>query len=552
MCSKRNWITVIGLLVIASIALVACAPAATPQVIKETVQVEKVVKETVQVERVAVVTATPAPPTPKPTGPQHGGVLRIATATDENFMGVPWEFPSSIDWQMERPCLERLVEFDKDGKPIPWLATSWDIAKDLSSITFKLREGVKFHDGTDFNAEAAKWNLDNSLQSDATRLPGVSSIDVIDDHTIRLNLSAFNNTLLGSLATYNMMASPTAYKTNGDAWSRQHCVGTGPFKFVSWQRDVKQVYQRFDGYWQSGKPYLDGIEWDIIADPLVTMASLLAGNVDMAINMQPKDVAALTSVGDFNTTAVATQWGALMPSSANPKSPWADVKVREAAGYAIDTQTIADKLFYGYAEASGQIRARNNPWYNPDVKGQPYDPAKAKQLLTEAGYPDGFKTDIYVQSAPAILGDVATSVQGYWSKVGINATVNRVDSGRWREIFNGGWEGVLYAHSRQAGNDLDLEMSTLWSPGGATFLPSIDKQKELGTLAQESMAATDYQTKLEKSRELMSLFQDKYVLANPVVNPLAVAVSYKKVHDSGIFGFPSEPAWRPAEAWIDK
>ena len=129
-------------------------------------------------------------------------------------------------------------------------------------ITLTLRRGVKFHDGTDFNAEAAKWNLDQAISTKQFGSVLIDSVDVVDPYTIRINLKQRDNTLLGMLgfSYIGMMISPTAFKTKGEDWVIANPVGTGPFRFASWQKDVKIAFRKFEGYWQKGKPYLDGIE----------------------------------------------------------------------------------------------------------------------------------------------------------------------------------------------------------------------------------------------------------------------------------------------------
>ncbi len=144
-------------------------------------------------------------------------------------------------------------------------------------ITFTLRKGVKFHDGTDFNAEAVKFNLEAKKAAKMSGTEDWSSIDILDDYTVRINLLQYVNTALARFtAIYGAMVSPTAFKKNGIDWARWNPVGTGPFQFVGFERDVSAKYKRFEGYWQKGKPYLDGVEYLYIKDPMTQSATMEA------------------------------------------------------------------------------------------------------------------------------------------------------------------------------------------------------------------------------------------------------------------------------------
>ena len=169
----------------------------------------------------------------------------------------------------------------RKGLPVPWLATGWKIAKDLRSITFTLRKGVKFHDGTDFNAEAVKWNLDRYRTSTNTELKSVESVEVLDPFTVKLNLSKWSSTLIDNFTMHaGMMISPTSFQKNGADWAKTHPVGTGPFKLAYWQRDTSVKFEKFPGYWQKGKPYLDGVEWVIIADMVTRTMAFKKGEAE--------------------------------------------------------------------------------------------------------------------------------------------------------------------------------------------------------------------------------------------------------------------------------
>jgi peptide/nickel transport system substrate-binding protein len=368
-----------------------------------------------------------ASPTPTPTtqAPQYGGTLNIIIIGGPQTAGgwpVDVFGPDATSYQF---CMEPLLHSTISGEPAPWLAESYQVANDLMSITFKLKKGVKFQDGTDFNAQAAKWNLDNHITGMSSYAQYWDSVDVIDDYTIRVNLKSWTNTVLSSFADSpgSWMVSPTAFEQNGVDWMRDNPVGTGPFKFVSFQRDVNYKVVKNTDYWIKDRPYLDGIEIKYIADPMTQQAAMQAGEADM-LELEPgkmaKDLETLGLSVNFQIVTVYT----FFPDSAHADSPYADQKVREAIGYAIDREALANVFSYGYWDAPYQIPPTSNPAYNPNFTlGRKYDPTKSRALLTEAGHPNGFQTTILVN--PAIVNrDIPVALQSNLADVGITAELS--------------------------------------------------------------------------------------------------------------------------------
>ena len=232
--------------------------------------------------------------------PLYGGTLTIGMNRDAVFLGDPIELTQQQDTVMSRPAVETLARYDTSGKLIPVLATSWEMNSTALTMTITLRKGVKFHDGTDFNATAVKFNLDRFTASKRSELTQVKSVDVVDDYTVRLNLKTWDNTIDGAALYYaGNMISPLAFQTNGKAWIEKNPVGTGPFKFVSWERDVSLVYQKNTNYWQPGKPYLDKIQFRVIADPMVSLAALERREIDIQEFTDSKDLATLKATGKY-------------------------------------------------------------------------------------------------------------------------------------------------------------------------------------------------------------------------------------------------------------
>jgi peptide/nickel transport system substrate-binding protein len=366
------------------------------------------------------VTTTPTPP----DAHKYGGTLRfILWASPSGTGGLPWELFGN-DFLSSFHIIEPLFHVDAKGNLIPCLAESYQVADDLMSITFNLRKDVKFHDGTNFNAEAAKWNMDNFMANPMSASPYWKSVEIIDDYTIRLNLNQWVNTILTGLAGGGtFMVSPAAFEKNGADWMRENPVGTGPFKFVSFQRDVSYKAVRNPDYWKEGKPYLDAVEILYVADPMTQKAALEAGEADV-LQIEPAKMAADLRAAGFDMDVTVTSTHILMPDTAHPDSPFANKKVREAVEYALDREAIATAFSYDFWEAPDQIPAPSTLVYNPDFAlAREYNVDKAKQLMDEAGFSTGFPATLLVIPV-GIDRNIPVAIQNNLAEIGITLDLN--------------------------------------------------------------------------------------------------------------------------------
>lgn len=379
------------------------------------------------------------------TQPQYGGTLRYIIGSSPKVLGYFPELPLQVMLTIAPSYVDKLVNVDKRGNLVPELATSWETNPDNKTIIWHLRKGVKFHDGTDFNAEAAKWTYQITL--DAGRLPYgnlIKTIEVIDQHTLKFNLTNFNNRLVQSYGEIQFF-SPTSIKENGIEWARFHPVGTGPFKVVEYKRDAYIKMERFKGYWRPGRPYLDEIVILIIPDTMSQALKIQTGEADLWMSAQDIKLSLDLEKKGFKSIRQDTSGGVffLLPDSKNPDSILANKKVREAMEYAIDRPAITKAFGPGILIPLNQIAPSNAEGiYSPDFNGRPYNPEKAKKLLQEAGYPNGFKTTIFTRSIP-LEREVAIAIQGYFSSVGIEARVDVCDPARLGTLQVKGWKDGL-------------------------------------------------------------------------------------------------------------
>jgi peptide/nickel transport system substrate-binding protein len=384
---------------------------------------------------------TPTTPPTTPTVDKHGGIFRQAFTTGLTTpIGYPPEAtPDSA--QAAGPALEALIEITQDGTIVPLLATSWTVANDGKSITLNLRQGVKFHDGSDFNAEVCKWNLDTEIE--AKRAMEWQSVDIVDDYTIRINIPGYKNTTLTNLSgSYTQQISKATFDEKGIEYSRWHPVGTGPFIFVDYERDAKLTYKRNPNYWEPGVPYLDGLEWTVIADATVRKMAFQRGDISR-LDAQAMEAKELKDAG----FPLATSQGGtfvVVPCSTVDESPWSNLKVRQAASYALNREALADALGFGFAVPAYQLYPNDSLSNIPNLVKTEYNPEKAKQLLAEAGYPNGFDAKIHTHTM-IVPSDWINAVAAQLREVGINAEVDFPEVGKFMSDATNGWSDGLMA-----------------------------------------------------------------------------------------------------------
>jgi peptide/nickel transport system substrate-binding protein len=400
--------------------------------------------------------ATPVKPpttTPDASAPQYGGTLTWIRNTGIPDMGAPSDTPSStFVLSLVSPVLESVVGKDKNGNFQPSLVESVEYSSDGKTITMHLFKGINFQDGTPFNAAAIQYNLEKCLAANcasSSMLKLVTSYQIVDDYTLKVNLSKYDARFLLTLAeTANgQIASPTALAKVSSAQNmgKDHVVGTGPFKFDSWQQDQFVKMVKWDGYRVKGRPYLDAIQINNNSDLTVSLMSFKAGEVQMVENIDPSQYVSMKKEGYRVDIPPIGFVFPVVPDSANPDSPFRDQKVREALEYAIDKVSMTQGIGLGTQYPSYQFAISppvgQDPWYVADLPKREYNPAKAKALLAEAGYPNGFSYPLL--SDVRARDDQVVAIQTYLKAVGINTTLDKADVMRASTFAKDGFKGIL-------------------------------------------------------------------------------------------------------------
>ena len=366
------------------------------------------------------------------TKPVTGGTLTLAFSADITTLD-PTQSGGTGSEAIKTMIFNSLTQLKPNSNAaptvIPQLATSWSASGD--TWTFHLRTGVKFQDGTPFNAAAVKAQFDRLLGPEAPLdsrnfTPYVSSVVAVNSSTVVFHTLFPDPELPLQLAgSGGLIESPTSVAKYGVKNYGTHPVGPGPFEFVSWTPGQQVVLKAFNGYWR-GRPKLTEVIMKPITDDSSRLIALQNGAIQVDASVASQQIATVKSSSQFKVSSWPTELSVFVGMN-NLMAPFNDLKVRQAVNYAIDWPAIASSIYQGTAKAIGgpvQPYAEGAAHLN----GYPYDPAKAKQLLAQAGFPTGFSTSIMTTNG-AIQKDyeMIQAVQQYLAAVGIKASIQTVD-----------------------------------------------------------------------------------------------------------------------------
>uniref|UniRef100_UPI003B517516 ABC transporter substrate-binding protein n=1 Tax=Roseovarius indicus TaxID=540747 RepID=UPI003B517516 len=415
----------------------------------------------------------------------------------------------------------------KDGtlQPEPALATEWEISEDGTVYTFTLREGVTFHDGTPFNAEAVKFNFDRMLDENhpyhdtgpfplAFFFSAVETTEVVDDMTVKFTLNAPYAPFLSNLAyPTGLIVSPEAVKAGGADFGRNP-VGTGPFKFVEWNSNERVVVDRYEDYWGDNAG-LQAVVFRPITDANTRVAEMLAGGIDMMVEVPP------TSMGQFegedytvHEQAGPHVWFLILNAK---EGPFADKKVRQAANYAINKEAIVNDVLEGTATVAAGPTPPAFAWaYNDELDPYPYDPETAKALIAEAGA-EGAELTFYVTEGGSGMLDpvpMGTAIQADLEAVGFDVTIETYEWNTFLGEVNPGLEGKAdMAEMAWMTNDPDtlpyLALRSEAWPDQGGFNSGYYANEKVDELLENARTATDQDERAKLYREMQSIVQDE-------------------------------------------
>ncbi len=366
-----------------------------------------------------------------------GGTLVAAWAQDPVGLD-PHKTSAYSSFQILENVLDTLVTTDDSGKIVPSLAESWDISDDGLTYTFHLRSGVEFSNGRAMTADDVVYTYTRMLDPDtgsgnAYKLGGVDSVTAPDASTVVMTLSEPNAALLSHLAidkTVGIIAKEDV--EDGTINTQPH--GTGPFMITDFQPGTSVTLERNPNYWQDGLPYLDKVQINIIPDESVRRTSLVSGDVDWVISVPPQSVDQLKSQDGVTVdeTPAGAYWYIGVNTDRSADSPLAKPEVRQAISFAINRDNVAAAAQFGLATPTQDPIPSSSPWAY-DYSPYEYNPDKAKQMLADAGYPDGFSMEIMPTTQYEESIRAAQVIQSDLGKVGIKVDINTLEWAQWLE-----------------------------------------------------------------------------------------------------------------------
>ena len=502
--------------------------------------------------------------------PKSGGTLVYGVESE-----IPWYDPHKVfggsNKRVVLQIFEGLVDRDRTQPGmvpplVPRLAESWDMSEDGMVYTFNLRKGVTFHDGTPFNADAVVFNIRRVIDpefeyflEDAGSLRGapyryLTEARAVDEHTVELVLDRPWGHFVDQLSTtlpsgLPLMMSPASVMEWGNEDVNLHPVGTGPFKLEEYDPGVKTVIAKNENYWNAPRPYLDRIIFFITAEASTRVTALESGEVEMITAIPPDRVADLRDAG----------FKIIMPEAMNlvwffslnqDDENLSDVRVRQAINYAIDRERIAGELLSDTAAPVWKMVPGTSALFNPGEQAYPHDPDKARALLAEAGYPDGFETTIQVPTGGSYMIDpvgIAEWVQRDLAAVGIKVSIDSSDWVTYLGHWIDGLKPGVAANVMAWGTDysefwaVDVMSSTAFGNTGHINDPTLD---EWFTEYQE---ATDSAVALEVAGRIFDRVSDMAYFVPVVTDRVPIATTDR------VKGIEPVPDWLQAFEvyWID-
>lgn len=482
------------------------------------------------------------------------GVLVVGQIAEPKSLD-PAAVTAVNDFRILMNVYDGLVRY-KDGtlEVEPALAESWTISDDGTVYTFSLREGVTFHDGTPFNADAVKYNFDRMLdenhpEHDTGPFPlsfffsAVEEVEVVDDLTVKFQLNAPYAPFLSNLAyPTGLIVSPSAVREGGADYGRNP-VGTGPFKFAEWESNAKVVVVRNDDYWEDAAK-LEAVVFRPITDANTRVAELMAGGIDLMVEVPPDSLTQLSGDANFSVYEQAGPhlWFLILNLK---EGPFQDKRVRQAINYAIDKKALVENVLQGTAEIATGPTPPAFAWaYNEQLQPYPHDIEKAKQLIKEAGA-EGAEVTFYVTEGGSGMLDpvpMGAAIQADLAQIGLTVAIETYEWNTFLGKVNPGLEGKAdMAEMAWMTNDPDtlpyLALRTDAWPDKGGFNSGYYSNPEVDKLLEAARSSTDQAERAKLYREMQEIVYDDA--------PWAFIANWKQnaVSSTMVDGFKLQPSF---------
>ena len=471
--------------------------------------------------------------------PKYGGTFDYALDRDVGSID-PHSAHSVQRINVGLMMFDQLFTFDTTGQVVPNLVESYEISPDGLVYTFHLRKGVKFHTGREMTAQDVKFSFER-LSDPRTQALGyaelnsvlgkqefsngeaaeITGIRVIDDYTVEIELVAPDATFTRKLA--KVYTSIVGYEGIGENMEFITPVGTGPFKYVEYVPNQHLILERNPDYWQEGLPYLDSDVFRIMSDPNSRFAALQSGDIDLiGVALQPEQFIQLQANPDLRGTE-GTATTEITMAMNNTREPFSNPLVRQAITHAIDKEAIVNGAFFGLGTIIGSHMSPAEPYYVDLSNTYAYDPERARELLAEAGYADGFTIQFELPEPYNTERRTGEVIAQQLAQVGINAELSVVEWTTWinRILLGGDYDMTIIGHS---------EPRDIGVYGNPDYYYHYDNPRVVELLAEAEAAAT--------TEESNAKFQEiATIIAEDAVNVWVFSAPYLVAARADVHGF---------------
>jgi peptide/nickel transport system substrate-binding protein len=446
-----------------------------------------------------------------------GGAPQSNTPPDTLYVALEAEPPeldpnlssAYVDRQVMASLYDKLVDIDENGEIVPMLAKSYDVSDDGKVYTFHLRDGIKFHDGTEFNAEAAKYNLERYQEEDSVRsteVEPIESVEAVDEYTVRVTLSEPFAPFLAVLTDRaGIMASPKAIEENNGRISKDP-VGTGPFKFVERVRGDHITVEKNPDYWREGLPKIDKIEYRGIDDENVQYQNLQSGELDIIDSIPLVEFKELQESGDYNVSIEpGLGYQGVFLNVTQP--PFDNKQLRQAVYRLVDRDAIVKAVLRGVGGEAGNSPFSEQSWaYSEESDSYPERSVEeAKALLEEAGKPDGFSFTLKTDPSP-INQQIGQVIQNNLKPAGIDVKLEQEEFGTLLDdSTNGNFQALFLGWSGRIDPDLNIYDFTVTN---GDFNDSGYSNPEVDKLLNEARTTSDRARRKELYGQVMEILHE--------------------------------------------
>ncbi len=382
-------------------------------------------------------------------GPVYGGDLTVALPAELPGLDPTTNTAAVIDRVMYNNVYQGLVRINRSGDITPCLARSWEVAEDGKKYTFFLREGVTFHNGDPFTSSDVAYSL-NRVRDPDFPVPhpeyyrAIEDVNLTGRYSVEVHLREPSSIFIFNLAR----GDSVMLSEDVDDHSRNP-IGTGPFVFSEWQEGQRVVLSRFKDYYEEGLPYIDSVAFEFIPDVNTQITALRSGDIDAIPYLNsPENALTLKSDADVKVLEGVTTWEVILAMN-NSVEPLDDPRVRQAINYGINCSEVVEGVTFGFGEPIGSLMSPTNPNYLDLSWVYTYNPEKAKQLLAEAGYPEGFSATLTLPSNYTLSVRSGKIIAEQLKEIGIDLRVRKIGWGQWlQKVFsNAEYEMTVIGHA---------------------------------------------------------------------------------------------------------